>query len=207
MLQSADMLVDLSDDDSLIVLVVPLLTNMMRLSLKISDFPFNLKMFQRLVKIQKERRFFVPCAQYILYPFDQINFTYFSSSGRSAPDSVFPPESLTFDKCDIVEVKENIISEVIKSLIEYYAPLSANLSFPELILPTQVVLERFRQNTPLKKHVSHFLDLVQKNIDFVAAQRAKITDKSFKDSTRLIQQFNLDLHSTPLWKEASRFPK
>ena len=71
-------------------------------------------------------------------------------------------------------------------MIEYYALLSGNISFPELVLPTQVVMERFRQNTPHKKHISHFLDVVQKNIDFVASQRAKITDKSFKDPGRLL---------------------
>ena len=97
-----------------------------------------------------------------------------------------------------------IISEVVKSLFHYYAPLSANISFPEMILPTQVVLERFRQNTPHKKHVSHFLEVVKKNIEFVAAQRAKISDKSFKEPGRLLQQFNIDLQSTPLWKEASK---
>ena len=79
-----------------------------------------------------------------------------------------------------------IISEVVKSLIDYYAPLSANISFPEMILPTQVVLERFRQNTPHKKHVSHFLEVIKKNIDFVASQRAKISDKSFKEPGRLL---------------------
>jgi len=147
---------------------------------------------------------FVPCAQYILYPFDQINFVYFSSTGKSAPDSVPTVDALAFAKCDTVEVKEKIISEVIKSLVEYYASLSGNLSFPELILPTQVILERFRQNTPHKKHISYFLDVVQKNIDYVASQRAKISDKSFKDPARLLQQFNVDLHSTPLWKEATR---
>lgn len=86
MLLSADMLVELSDDDLLIVSVVPLLTNMMRLSAKIQDFPFNLQIFKRLLKVQKERKFFVPCAQYILHPFDQINHAFFSTQGRSAAD-------------------------------------------------------------------------------------------------------------------------
>lgn len=62
-----------------------------------------------------------------------------------------------------------IISEVVKILFQYYAALSANISFPEMILPTQVVMERFRQNLPHKKHVSHFLDVIKKNVEFVAA--------------------------------------
>lgn len=117
---------------------------------------------------------------------------------------MFAPNALTIDKWDTNEAKEMIISEVVKSLFHYYAPLSANISFPEMILPTQVVLERFRQNTPHKKHVSHFLEVVKKNIEFVAAQRAKISDKSFKEPGRLLQQFNIDMQSTPLWKEASK---
>jgi hypothetical protein len=117
---------------------------------------------------------------------------------------VFAPNALTIEKWDTNEAKEMIISEVVKSLFHYFAPLSANISFPEMILPTQVVLERFRQNTPHKKHVSHFLEVVKKNIEFVAAQRAKISDKSFKEPGRLLQQFNIDLQSTPLWKEASK---
>jgi hypothetical protein len=40
----------------------------------------------------------------------------------------------------------------------------------------------------------------------VAAQRAKISDKSFKEPGRLLQQFNIDVQSTPLWKEASKSP-
>jgi len=53
MLELASNLIELSDNDLLVTRVVPLLTNVMRLSQKISDFPFNLKVFQRLVKIQK----------------------------------------------------------------------------------------------------------------------------------------------------------
>ena len=77
MLDLVSNLIELSDNDLLVTTVVPLLTNVMRLSQKISDFPFNLKVFQQLVQIQKQRRFFVPCVQYILYPFDQVNFQYF----------------------------------------------------------------------------------------------------------------------------------
>lgn len=51
MLLIADILVELSDDDLLIVTVVPLLTNMMRLSIKIQDFPFNLQIFKCMLKV------------------------------------------------------------------------------------------------------------------------------------------------------------
>lgn len=117
---------------------------------------------------------------------------------------MYSSDVLSIEKVDTYEVKEKIIEEVVESLTRYYAPLSANLSFPELILPTQIVLERFKQNVSHKKQVQHLLDVIQRNIDYVAAQRAKIADKSFKDPARLLQQLSTDIQSTPLSKEVLR---
>jgi len=64
---------------------------------------------------------------------------------------------------DTVETRELILKESVEALIHHYALVSANISFPEMILPTQIMLERFKKNTNQRKQVQVLLDLLRRN--------------------------------------------
>ena len=45
------------------------------------------------------------------------------------------------------EIKDRIVKETIEALTHYYAANAASLSFPELLIPTGVMLRKFKKNT------------------------------------------------------------
>lgn len=107
---------------------------------------------------------------------------------------------------DTQEMKDRIVKEALEGLTQYFAANSTSLSFPELILPTCVILRKFKKNTNssvYRKQIASFLDQLKRNEDFIAAERAKIRDKNLRDPARLHQQFSMQLSNgtTPLARE------
>jgi len=190
--------------------LVQLIVGVIRLTNNIKYFPFHLKAFELLSIINSKTGQFVPAAQYILYPFDSANQNYFGSKPRPLSDKIIP-ESLVSLKIakkhvDTQEMKDRIVKEALEALTQYFAANSESLSFPELVLPTCVILRKFKKNSnsPLfKKHVTSFLDQIKRNEDFIAAERAKIRDKNLRDPAKLHQQFALQVSNatTPLSRE------
>ena len=52
-----------------------------------------------------------------------------------------------YERMDNLALREKIIKDCVETLIRYYALCCTNISFPEFINPTQVVLERYLRNT------------------------------------------------------------
>jgi hypothetical protein len=89
-------------------------------------------------------------------------------------------------------IKDRLIKESIEALTLFFGANSKCLSFPELVVPTCVVLRKFRKltsNNAYRKTVGSFIDLLKRNEDFVVAERAKIADKCLRDPAKLHQQF------------------
>ena len=49
-----------------------------------------------------------------------------------------------------------------------------------------------------RQSVQTFLDLLQKNVDKVSEERAKLRDKSLREPAKLIQQFTMQLQTQNL---------
>ena len=94
----------------------------------------------------------------------------------------------------------------------YFAANSTSLSFPELFVPTGVMLRKFKKNTTnssYRKMVQSFLELIKRHEDVIAQARGKIKDKSLKDPASLHQQFKLLIkhEDTPLGREQIKIEK
>lgn len=56
-----------------------LIVDAIRLSTHISFFAIHVKLFNLLVQLEAKYRVMIPCAQYLMYPFDQVNYVFFSA--------------------------------------------------------------------------------------------------------------------------------
>ena len=76
-------------------------------------------------------------------------------------------------------------------------------------MPSGVMIRKFKKavnNQTYRKSVQTLLDLIKRNEDVIAAERAKLRDKSLKDPAKLTQQFSAQISSIelPLVKESAR---
>ena len=84
------------------------------------------------------------------------------------------------------------MKDSIEALTLYFGANAESLCFPELVVPVGVLLRKFKKhatNGSYRKAVQSFLDLLKRNEDFVAQERARIKDKALKDPAHLFQQF------------------
>ena len=187
-------LTDASTSD-LVLLVHPLvqlIVGVVKLTQNIKYFPFHIKAFELLTIISAKTGQFVPAVQYILYPFDSTNINYFNAkpkplNDKSIPDTII---SLKIAKkhVETQEMKDRIIKESIEAMTLYFAANSTSLSFPELFVPTGVMLRKFKKNTTnsnYRKMVQSFLELIKRHEDLVAQARGKIKDKSLREPAKL----------------------
>jgi len=82
-------------------------------------------------------------------------------------DKQIPPSlvSLKIAKkhVDTAQIKDRIVKETLEALTLYFAANALSLSFPEIIIPTTVILRKFKKNcnnNSYKKSVTSFLDLL-----------------------------------------------
>mmetsp|Transcript_112463 Transcript_112463/g.155342 ORF Transcript_112463/g.155342 Transcript_112463/m.155342 type:complete len:105 (+) Transcript_112463:1702-2016(+) len=104
-----------------------------------------------------------------MYVFDPYN-EYLNNKPKALEDKQIPPSlvSLKIAKkhVDTQPIKDRIVKETVEALTLYFASNAESLSFPELIIPTCVVLRKFKKNcnnNGYKKCISAFLDLLQRN--------------------------------------------
>jgi nucleolar complex protein 2 len=77
----------------LILLVHPLvqlIVGVIRLTTNIKYFPFHLKCFELLTLINAKTGQFVPAAQYLMYPFDTVNYNFFNSKPKPLEEKMIP---------------------------------------------------------------------------------------------------------------------
>jgi hypothetical protein len=95
------------------------------------------KAFELLTTINMKTKQFVPCAQYMLFPFDTVNYNFFNLKPKTTTDKGIPETIATLKlskkHLETQEVKDRIIKETLDALTHYYAANAANMSFPELI--------------------------------------------------------------------------
>lgn len=138
---------DLSDNLQSVTLLV---TEVMRVATKVEYFPTHLKLFNLLTRLMYKANVAVvyPFEQYLLYIFDQVNFEFFSQKGVTAKQ-LSQKDSWMFERLDNLELREKMVKDTCEALIQYYSlpSICGNISFPEFIVPTQVIFERFKKNT------------------------------------------------------------
>lgn len=92
----------------------------------------------------------MPAAQYLLYPFDSVNYNYMNAKPKALADKQIPETlvSLKFAKnhIDTQEVKDKIVKEAIEALTLYFSSNSTSMCFPELTVPVGVLLRKFKKN-------------------------------------------------------------
>jgi hypothetical protein len=71
-----------------------------------------------------------------------------------------------------------------------------------MILPAQIMIERFKKTTLSKKHPQHLLDLMRKNEDEISLARSQIREKSLKDPSKVLLQFVVAKNNLTLAKES-----
>lgn len=91
----------------------------------------------------------MPAVQYILFPFEAVNYNYFNGRPKKLEDKVIPDSlvSLKIAKkhVDTQEMKDRIIKEALEALTHYYAANAGSLTFPELCISTGVILRKFKK--------------------------------------------------------------
>lgn len=193
--------------------LVMLIVGVIKLSNSIKYFPFHIKCFELLTTINAKTGQFVPASQYMLVVFDSLNYNFINAKPKQLPDKMLPETliSLKFAKkhIDSQEVKDRIVKEALEALTMYFAANSASICFPELTVPAGIMLRKFKKNCNngnYRKNVQSFLELLKRNEDFIAAERAKIKDKSLKDPANLISQYTqlLKDKETPLMTAAKK---
>jgi hypothetical protein len=132
----------------------------------------------------------VPVVQHILLPFE--NMKYFNSKPKPLEDKSVPDTLVALKIAkkhyDTQVIKDRMIKESIEALTMFFGANSKSLSFPEMMVPTSVVLRKFRKNASnnaYRKTVGTFLELIKRNEDHVVAERAKIADKCLRDPAKL----------------------
>lgn len=170
--------------------LIQLVIGTMRLNQNLKYFPFHIKMYDLCTFINEATGQFVPIVQHILLPFE--NMKYFNSKPKPLEDKSVPDTlvalKLAKKHFDTQVIKDRIIKESIDALTMFYGANSASLSFPELVVPTCVVLRKFRKltsNNAYRKTVGSFLDLIKRNEDYVVAERAQIAEKCLRDPAKL----------------------
>ena len=175
---------------------------------------FQVKLFELLTLLNQETGQLIPCVQYLLYIFDPTN-DYLNNKPKALEDKSIPPTlvSLKIAKkhVDTQPIKDRIVKEVIEALTLYFAANATSLSFPEITIPTGVVLRKFKKNctnNTYKKAITSFLELLQRNSDFVVQQRLALKQKSLRDPVKLYSDFASQLNNTkqqaPLLKERQK---
>ena len=102
------------------------------------------------------------------------------------------------------EARDRIVKEVIESLTLYLAANGQSLAFPELVVPITVLLRKFKKqvnSSNYKKNIQSFLDVITRQENYVAQNRAKIKDKSLRDPAKLFQQFSQIIQSQTTGKD------
>lgn len=117
---------------------------------------------------------------------------YFNSKPKPLEDKSVPDTLVALKIAkkhfDTQVIKDRMIKESIEALTMFFGANSKSLSFPEMMVPTSVVLRKFRKNASnnaYRKTVGSFLDLIKRNEDHVVAERAKIADKCLRDPAKL----------------------
>lgn len=166
----------------------------MRLNQNLKYFPLHVKLYDLVTFISQVTGQFTPIIQHMLLPFE--NIKYFNSKPKPLEDKSVPDTLVALKIAkkhfETQVIKDRIIKESIEALTMFLGANSKALSFPELIVPTCVVLRKFRKmtsNNAYRKTVGSFIDLLKRNEDHVVAERQIIADKCLRDPARLHQQF------------------
>lgn len=182
-----------AQSSELVLLVHPLvqlIIGVIRLNQNLKYFPFHVKAYDLLTFMNNQTGQFIPVVQHILLPFE--NMKHFNSKPKPLEDKSIPDTLVALKIAkkhfDTQVMKDRIIKESLETLTMFFASNSKALSFPEMIVPTSVILRKFRKNSSnnaYRKTVGNFLDLLKRNEDFVAAERAKIADKCLREPAKL----------------------
>ncbi len=131
-----------------------------------------------------------------MYPFDP-STDFLNAKPKPLQDKTVPDTliSLKYAKkhAETAEVKDRVVRELVEELTIYYAANSRMIGFPEAIIPIGVVLRKFKKlthNGNYRKIVAAFLDLLKKNEDFIIAKRTGMRDKSLKNISNLLGNFD-----------------
>ena len=93
--------------------VVQLILGALKLSVSVKYFPFHAKLFELLCLINERTREFIPCAQYLLYPFEQGNGAYLNAKCKQLEDKLIPETLVSLKVAkkhiDSVEMKDRIV--------------------------------------------------------------------------------------------------
>ena len=167
-------------DSELILLahpVVQLLIGMLKLNGNLKYFPFHIKIFELLTMVNERTNEFVPCSQYLLQVFEQ-HIAYFNAKCKTLEDKLIPETlvSLKIAKkhIDTLEMKERILKETVRALEKHYASQSHSIGFPEMIVPAQEILRKFKKaltNSGFRKQVGDLLDKLKENAEYVGQRR------------------------------------
>jgi nucleolar complex protein 2 len=191
--------------------LVQLIVGVIRLTSNLKWFPFHVKAFELLTYLNEKTGQFVPASQFMMYAFE--NDRWFNAKPKPLTDKSVPETVIALKVAkkhfETTEVKDRMIRESIEALTLFLAANSKALAFPELIVPLSVVLRKFKKNcsnNSYRKMIGTFLDLLKRSEDWIAAERAKIGDKSLKDPAKIHQQFSIQLKDkdSPLNVEAKK---
>lgn len=148
-----------------------------------------------------------------MHVLDTVNNNFFNSKPKPMTDKIVPDFfiSLKISKKHLPtqEIKDRIIKETVDALTHWFAANATSLSFPELAVPNGVMVRKFKknvQNQVYRKTLQSLLDLIKRNEEVVANERAKIRDKSLKDPAKLTQQWSIQITGVdmPLVKESAK---
>lgn len=91
---------------------------------------------------------------------------------------------------DTAEMKDRIVKETLEELVLYLAANSGSISFPEMAIPASHLLRKFKKatgNQNYRKSVTHVLELLEANSDFIKGKRTVffVKDKNSYKSDNL----------------------
>ncbi len=126
-----------------------------------------------------------------MYPFDWNNGNEYLNQQKNTKelmDKMIPETTVALKiakkHMDTQEMKDRIVRETIEELTIYFAHNSRSMSYPEMIVPIGVILRKFKKNAKnnnYRKLVALFLELLNKNAEFIIKKRSAIKEKSLKN--------------------------
>jgi len=137
-------------------------------------FPVRFICIRALNQLAASTNYFVNTAPYILEVLDCAELNKKSKMGSSKPMNFSLILKVPKAKLHTRGFQDSIISQLYEVLLEYFSAYSCSIGFPELILPTCIILKKFLKNCkvpPFKKKIQQLLEQVEKNKKFVLEKR------------------------------------
>ena len=129
--------------------LVQLIVGVIRLTNHMKYFPFHSKAFELLCIINEKTGQFVPAAQFMLQPFEAVNYNFFNGKPKPLEDKIVPDSLISIKiakkHLETQEIKDRIVRESLANLTRYLAANSTSVALPEMCVSIGVILRKYKK--------------------------------------------------------------